>query len=368
MLEKGKISAVQMSFLLYAIVIGTVIISVPATIGKHAKNDLWLSPIWASLFGMIAVGVSIGLHRMFPRLTLIQSLSRIFGRIPGKLLGLAYLVFYLILNGHGIRLYADFIVGTALPSTPILVLMATMIFVASVAVYGGIEGIGRSSQVIVPLYVLTFLIIVLLLLPDAKPNRLFPMLENGIVPSLKGAVTPQGWFAETLLLSFILPCLSDSKKAMKWGLAAVLAVMTTLVLANLIILLLYGNNVSRYVYPLLSATRYISYAEFFENVEAALVAIWVLGNFIKFSIIQYAVVLGTAQWLELADYRPLVWPIGFVMLLIGFWSLPNQMVLTQYSSTVFPYYSLLFQTILPLFILFVAFLRIRASRGGPTSG
>ncbi|MDQ7864807.1 hypothetical protein RCO48_38045 [Peribacillus frigoritolerans] len=39
-------------------------------------------------------------------------------------------------------------------------------------------------------------------------------------------------------------------------------------------------------------------------------AVWIVGAFVKISVFYYASALGTAQWLNLSDYCPVVWPIG----------------------------------------------------------
>ncbi|WP_338044698.1 hypothetical protein [Paenibacillus periandrae] len=41
-----------------------------------------------------------------------------------------------------------------------------------------------------------------------------------------------------------------------------------------------------------------------------MMAIWVMGTFVKITIYYYAVLLGIAQWRSLSNYRPLVFPIG----------------------------------------------------------
>lgn len=57
MIEKGKISSLQMAMLLYFIVLATAILTLPSVAGKDAKQDLWLSPIWASLIGFLTLGI-----------------------------------------------------------------------------------------------------------------------------------------------------------------------------------------------------------------------------------------------------------------------------------------------------------------------
>lgn len=359
MIEKGKISAFQMALMMYPTIVGTVILSVPGVVANYAKNDLWISPIWASFGGFLAVYLAFQLHKLYPGQTIIQYSGQIIGRIPGKLLGFLYLFFYVQMNGHGIRIYADFITGAFLPQTPISVVIATMIIACAFAVRAGLEGLGRATQLFLPIYVFSLIIIIILLLQEIDPKNFFPVLEHGLMPSLKGAVVPQGWFAEYLLVSFLLPFLTDAEKGRKWGMISVFAVMLTLVVTNLIILFIFGGSTADYVYPLMNAAKYISIAEFAENLESVLMAMWVLGNFIKFSVVHYSLVIGTAQWLNLSDYRPITLPLGLLTMLFSFWSMPSQLTLSNYLTFGFSFFSPSFQLLIPLLLLIIAVLRER---------
>ena len=149
------------------------------------------------------------------------------------------------------------------------------------------------------------------------------------MPPMKGAIVPSGWFTEFFLITFLLPFLADQKKGMKYGMMTVFAVMMTLVVVNLIVLFVLGSTTATKVYPLMNVARYISIGEFFEHLESIVMAIWVVGAFVKISVFYYAAALGTAQWLNLSDYRPVVWPLGILMVVFGFWSLPNSMELER---------------------------------------
>lgn len=357
-MEKGKISSLQMAFMMYPTIVGTAIINVPSVIAKFAKNDLWISPIWASFTGFLAVYAAIQLHKIYPNQTIIQHCDEAIGRILGKTLGFLYVIFYALMNGHGIRIYSEFIVGAFLPQTPISVVLASMILICAITVYTGLETIGRLGQLFLPVFFVPLMIAILLLLPELEPKNIFPIMENGIMPSIKGAFAPQAWFGEFFLISFLLPFLTDVENGRKWGIISVFFVMLTLVLVNLLVLFLLGANIASYNYPLLKASRYVSIADFFENLESAVMAIWVLGNFVKFSVVYYCLVLATAQWLNLSDYRPIVFPLGLWTMLISFWGLPSQMENSQYSTlTGFPYLSILFQTLIPILLLMIAVIR-----------
>jgi spore germination protein KB len=232
--------------------------------------------------------------------------------------------------------------------------------VCSFAVRGGVEVIGRLAQMIVPVVIIMILIIIILLIPDMEVENMFPIMEKGIMPSLMGSMIPQGWFSEFLLIAFLLPYVADRNKAKKWGMISVIAVMLTLSFINIAVLFVLGGLTAGFIYPAMSAVRYISIADFLEHLESIVAALWVSGVFLKITVFYYALVLGTAQWLKLSDYRPLIFPMGFLMLSFAVWSAPNLMELTHYLGGSSVFYRLSMLVALPLILLFIAKWRKRA--------
>ncbi|USK61411.1 GerAB/ArcD/ProY family transporter [Peribacillus asahii] len=362
-MEKGKISSLQMAIMMYPALVATAILSVPSITAKYAKTDLWLSPILASLIGYITVYIAYKLHQLYPKQTVIQFSEQIIGRFAGKLLGFLFLSFYIQIAGHMLRQYAEFVVDSFLVNTPISLIMALMALLCSFIVRGGLEVLGRAAQVFFPIFTLPLLFLIILVFPDFEFKNIFPILGEGIMPPIKGAIVPGGWFTEFFLITFLLPFLADQKKGMKYGMMTVFVVMMTLVVVNLIVLFILGSATPTKFYPLMSIARYISLGGFFEHLESAVMAIWVVGAFIKISVFYYGIALGTAQWLNLSDYRPIVWPLGILLVIFSFWSLPSTVELHKYSVETFPFLGLLIQMIIPLCLLGIAVARKRKHQG-----
>jgi spore germination protein KB len=359
MMEKGKISSLQMAFMMYPTIVATAVLGVPSITAKYAKTDLWLSPILASLIGYVTVYIAYKLHKLYPKQTVIQFSEQIIGRIPGKILGFLFLFFYIPITGQILRSYGEYIVDSFLVKTPISVVMASMILLCAFIVRGGIEVLGRAAQLLVPVFIIPILLLIILLGPDLEFKNIFPILGNGIMPPIKGSIVPGGWFSEFFLMIFLLPFLTDMKKGMKYGMRTVFAVMMTLVVVNLIVLFVLGSTTSTKNYPLMNVSRYISFADFFEHLESAIMAVWIVGAFVKISVFYYAAALGTAQWLNLSDYRPVVWPIGILIVEFSFWSYPSSMDVSRYDIVAFPFHGILMQTIIPLLLLVIAMIRKR---------
>ncbi|MEH6996417.1 endospore germination permease [Neobacillus drentensis] len=366
-MEKGKISSLQMAIMMYPTIVATAILGVPAITAKYAKNDLWLSPVLASFIGFVTVYIVHQLHKLFPNQSVIQFSEQIVGRFGGKMLGFLFLFFYIPIVGQLIRSYGEFIVDSFLFKTPISLVMGSMLLLCAFVVNGGIEVLGRVAELFFPILIIGLIILITFLSPDFEFKNIFPMFEGGMMPSIKGAIVPGAWFTEFFLLIFLLPFLADQEKGMKYGMMSVFAVMMTLVVVNLTVYFVLGETTSSKTYPMMNAVRYISLADFFENLESITMALWILGAFVKISVFYYVAALGTAQWLNLSDYRPVIWPLGILFVEFSFWSFPSAMETSRYDFIAFPIYGFLMQTVIPLFLLVIAVVRKRLGKKSKSS-
>lgn len=355
MIEKGKISSLQLAILFYPTIIASALLSAPNATTRHAKNDLWLSPVWAALVAAAAVLIVCKLHHYFPRQTVIQYSEKILGKFLGKVFG-SLLIFNLFFtNGYTTRQYADLTIGVFLQLTPIYFVSGALMLVCAFAVRGGLEVVARSAQIFFPMYVLSIFLIVLLLVPDFNVEHLFPMFEGGVMPSIKGAAVPESMTALYFYIAYLLPFVKDAEKAMKWSFLSISAVTLTLIVINLAILFLFGSEmIGDFLYPVLNAARYISVAEVFEHIESLVVAVWVTGIFIKLSVQYYVTVIGLAQLFGLSDYKVLVFPVGVLNVLFAFWGLPNFSVVSKMFGNIVPFYAFFSHIALPCLLLAVA--------------
>lgn len=357
MIEKGKISPMQLAFLMYPTIIATAAMVVPNITIKEAGPDMWISPILSSFVGLLTVYIAIRLHERYPKLTIVEYSRTIFGAYVGKAVSFVFLFFYLHINALVVREYGEFVVGIFLKSTPIVVVMICLVIVCAYAVHEGIEVIGRAALVFVPIATCLIFVMIVVTIPDMHPKHMLPILENGLIPPFRGAIVPAAWFSEFLLIAFLLPYTSNPDRKLKWSFISVASVAVTLLAINFSTLFLFGSLDNYLSFPFLTAVRRISFANFFEHMESLLMAIWVMGIFVKVAVIYYAVVVGTAQWLKLSDYRPVIMPIGFLTILFSIWISPNMQNMQRFLITSGAVYMLTLQVALPALLLLSASLK-----------
>ncbi|WP_171056485.1 GerAB/ArcD/ProY family transporter [Paenibacillus sinopodophylli] len=351
MIEHGKISAAQLSIIMVPTVLATSILSVPSITMTYAGQDMWLSPIWASILGLMSMWVAFGLSKLYPKSTLIESSVLILGKWGGKLFGLLYLLFLPHITGVIIRQYGEFIVRSALPQTPLFAIVVSMVLVCAINVRSGIEVVGRTAQIFVAIFILFAAFLFVLLIRDLHPEQILPIGEAGLLPSLRGSVAPGAWFTEYILLAFLLPYVHDRHKALHKSLLSILAVTLSMVITNFVCLFLMGDLTDSFQYPVMIAARYISIADFMQHLEAIVIAIWIAGIFVKISIFIYVFTLSTAEWLELKAYRSLVLPLSFVCVIFTYWVATSQTDIVKLYGTSANVYTIVLLLVMPSLLL-----------------
>lgn len=349
---------------MYPTVLATGFISLPTITAQYAKNDLWLVCIFAALAGFVVIYAADRLHEWHPKQSIIQYSEQIIGKIPGKIVGIIFFLNLMYSIGTIVRQYAEFVTGSFLFKTPMLVVLSSMMMLCVFAVRGGVEMVARSAVILTPIFILPLLLL-LFLVPDLDIGHIFPVLSRGWIPVMKGTVSIQAVVAEMFLITFLLPCLTDPENGRKWSLISLVAIMASMIFVNLFALFLFGPDTGNKTFVIFSAFRDISVGDFFENLEALLLVMWVAGSFVKLSMFLYAAVLSFGQCFGLSDTRSFVFPLGILSVLFSVWGIPDFTHLGEYLRLIGPFQLPMYLLVIPLLLLLTEAVRRKVrSRAG----
>ncbi|MBB3111741.1 spore germination protein KB [Paenibacillus phyllosphaerae] len=353
MQEKGQISALQMGIMMFPFMLAINFLVYPTIAAQYAGNDFWLVGFFHFLFGSVIIYILTKLHKLYPHQTLSEYSEKIIGKFPAKLLMFLYLFYFLHSLGASIRQYAEFVTGTFLFRTPILLILISIVLLAAITVRCGVEVIARSATILVPLFVIP-LTMLILLLPDLHIKHVMPILSHGIIPVVKAT---QWWIGNFIVIAYLLPYLSNPESGRKASMFTLTAVVVTGTYINLLCLMLLGPDTSVKIYPVHVLFRYVSFANFFENMEALLLVMWVVGCFIRVAVFYYVASVSLAQWLNLENYRSFVFPLGLLIVVFSLWDFPDVSAMGVFFRTAYPFEQLLTGLVIPLFLLLIALLR-----------
>jgi len=361
-----KVASSQMMFLLVTTVSATGFLYVPAITAEIASRDGWLSVlVGATAFGILVALICTALGGLFPTQSVVEYAPLLLGKWLGKLVGLLYIFFFIHVNAIIVREFGDFLVSAFLAETPMLFFNLVVVALAASITRNGMEVLARLNQFIFPLFLGVLAFIVVLVIDEMSLDRLLPLMENGIKPVLAGSLVPSAWRGEIVLILMFLPFLNRPREARKSVITAVLLIAVLLTLPTLAGLMLFGAQFSaRSVFPTLLVARYISLGGFLERVEAVIIIIWVAGITVKVAAFLLASSLAAAQWLGLKDYRSVVTPVGIITLVYSVTLFEDARELVHFLGKTWPPYAYVFELLLPLFLLVIAFIREKGGTPG----
>ncbi|MFB9990145.1 GerAB/ArcD/ProY family transporter [Bacillus benzoevorans] len=364
MIEKGKISAVQIAMLLYTSIVVTGILFLPIITYLFAERDFWMAPILSMLLGFILVSVMCKLQRYYPKETIIQYCGSILGKGIGKIVSLLILLNLLYQSYMSFNAYALFVNDYYLPDTPKTVIMGSIAAACAFAVRGGVETIGRLAQLITPLLMILFMVLFLFLLTEIDLRNMFPILGNGVLPLLKATYFSNIWFSEFIYIGFLLPFLDNHQGGKKWVMLCCMSTMVSIVMISMVILLILGETLEGFTVPFATAVQFINIGEFFTHLESLVMAFWIMGAFIKMILLFYMLTLGWAQWYNLSDYRPFVIPAIFLVTLLAIWQIKNGPAYHLNIITIAPAAAHL-SSLFPILLLLIAYFKKKKQKKTP---
>jgi spore germination protein KB len=363
--EKAKINARQLFFLILLFELGTAIV-IP--LGIEAKQDAWLAILTGMAGGLLLFLVYHRLYQFYPDIPLTSYVQKIIGRFVGKLIALIYIIYFLYIAARDLRDFGELLLTFAYPETPLFLLNTIMIFTVGYAVYKGIEVLARTGELFfVLIYLLAvsgFVLIVVTGLIDL--NKLKPVLEEGFQRVIKETLTQTLYvpFGEVVVFTMLLPYLNKPAKAKFVGVSAMALSGFNLALTMAVNIAVLGADVcSRSPFPLLTTIQRIEVADFLERLDVYFMIALVIGSFFKVAVFFYAAVVGIADLFRVQEHTKLVYPLVLVTLLLSMAIASNFSEHIKEGLEIVPIYlHVPLQVIVPIFLLIIAFIKNKLIR------
>lgn len=353
-LEQGRISSTQLTVLALGFLIGSSVILSP---GAGAKNNAWLAIIGGMLIALVFVWVFTTLTNRYPDKTIVEINDIILGPYLGKLFSILYIWYFLHLGALVLRNSGDFFT-TIMTTTPLIVFLIILALVCALAVRSGIEVIARVTFLLVPITPLALIIDTILLTQDIDLSNLLPFMDIPFQEFVKAAHNAASFpFGEIIVFVMILAFINKSSKGRISLVRALLIAGIFYVASSIRNIAVLGSVAEINFLPTFSVIRLVNIADVLTRLEIVVSINLLTMHFIYITVVYYAAVLGTAQMLKIRSYLPLVFPIGALIINLSLLQYNSALENTYFTQFFYPYYSLPFELLLPLFTLIVAKIR-----------
>jgi len=360
---KVRISSIQLFLLLSGFLFGSTVILAPA---KGAKNDAWLAILIGGAGGVLLMGVYAAISSLNPSKTLVDILKEKLGKVAGTVVAVLYVWYFIHLASLVFRDFGEFICSVTFPETPMVVVIVLFAVVLVYAVNSGIEVLGRLSELLVPLIPITILIISLSLFTVHDFTAFLPILDNGITPVLKAALSFITFpFGETVAFLMLFSHLNQKGKLKK-------VVLISAVVSTLLQITIFFRDISALGGDLMDRATFIPHLTSLLipeiNVEPLIDINLLVGGGIKISVCIYAAARALSQIIGIDDYRNLTCAISTFCVVLSVWLHESVLDLFSWTERVWSYYSLPFQVFIPLLLLLLSLRKSRPSIQGQKAG
>lgn len=314
---KYKLKSREMTSILINLITVKMLFTYPRYIVERCLNGGWLSVI---IYLAVAYGVFYITQMLYLRTgrTSIINQAEVIGGKPLKIITGIFTVTLLMLNiAPMVRAFPEAIKTALLQNTPMLVIIAFLTVGVVVGAQFGIEALGRTASVFLPIAGVFLLAFFIMLAPHYEITNLFPFFFADIF--IKGA-SSLSVFADIFVLSLLQPYAEDMTAIKKSGLTALIISGGVGFLIVLAYCLVYPYPVSaKFIVPLYQLTRLVKIGTYFQRLEAIFEFIWSISILIYTSIYLFIMSDTLKQSFGLRHHKPLVFPLFIILLRLVFW-------------------------------------------------
>ncbi|MDD2510692.1 MAG: endospore germination permease [Syntrophomonas sp.] len=324
-----------------------------------AKHDVWISAIIVTFLGMAGGYLMIVLALRYPSCTIIQYSQIVLGKWLGKLVGLVYIVFFILAAATVSRDFSEIFLNFLYPYIPISVIVLTIIIVCVYAITLGLQLIARLAELIAPFILLVIIFGIIASIPNMNFSALTPILKNGWTPVVRDAVTELPWIGLAVPWLFILPQLEIKTKAKKTLLLSIFIVGFCTFLVGVTNVLVLGPLMPLSAnYQFYSLFRLISISRYIERFEPIFLIAWIGTAFLMISTFYYIALTSIKELFNLNSYRLLIIPVGALIIYLSVKLFPSYMDLRSFFSLErFGLIALPIEFGIPLLLLTISYIR-----------
>ncbi|GGG00482.1 germination protein GerKB [Paenibacillus albidus] len=314
MQKKERISTLQVIFMTMLFEIGSTPLFL---IGGTVKQDSWLAMSIGAAAGFLLLLLLLWIQKHSSGQNLMNMLTAHFGRFSGSLLGGIYCLYFAYQSMRNVRDLGELTAMTLLPRTPVSLTMLLFVLIALYAIWKGTEVIFRLPEILLPLVLFFYGVIVLLLgiMGAIDLGRLLPVFESSPGMLVQTALPDILSFPFGQMIVFLMLWSLWDKPGVpyKQSLVAYALISLFLIFMNIVNMAVLGPTIAGISQlPLLKVVRTLSNLKFIERLDILVTIQLFIGLLIKMMLFFLCAVKGISV---LTGKREQWWvfPVGAVI-------------------------------------------------------
>ncbi len=325
------------------------------------NQDVWIVLLLSIPYTILICAPILFLSNKFNDLTLIEYMEKILGGILGKIVGIYYTMYFLVLTIYFVSVLTEILNTTMFPETPTWITVLIMIMTCAYVSYKGLSNIGRGAEVMVPFIIAVILILSILGCNKFDFKVLLPILKDSSFKQINiGAIDIALKFSDILILAMITPYLYEREKLNNIFYKSLIFSILIVIVVVIVSQATLGIEQAKHaIFPFFTYARLIDLFNFIQRIEAIFVVVWISANIGKIAGYLYFTSLSFSQVLKKSDNRPYIIPSLIIIFILTILVKNRRSVLgvKQPFEIMILIFSLISILIIPLIVLIVYLFR-----------
>lgn len=367
-----QISTKQFVALLFLMAIAMKMFLLPALMLRVVGKDSYLVMLAYIVVESLSLVCLLITAMRNPDKTLFDILSDAFGRIISRVIVTLFALFCFlrcVLMISELKMFFTTTMYEQMNWVIMTIPLMVLLFAFSVRT---LRSIGRTSELLLPIILVSTLLLSTLLLGDMNLSALLPVLENGLKPVVKGIVTFPMWYGDTAVLLLVLGNVKISKGFVAWSFVgkAVASVLTLLfsstlfaTYANISTLIDYGNNVS-------NMTQFSLGSQDYGRFDLLFYCVWLFSVFISLALV-FRALTRSVEFVIAKKRHTIVSAVCVIVLyIVSAFVLRNENTVYNVMTTWIKYLAYPVAALLPFVVLLAALIKYKPNyhRNGGENG
>ncbi len=281
----NKMSSKQAVLLIMSTVFSPAVRLFSSYVSGKADQSGWIAPL---IVGITVFAFSFVISSLLKNnRSFYCQLKYSFGNVAGKVFAGIYLVWGTLLVSLQTRYYAQRVASSIYSDIDIGVFVIIMAGICIYALRNGVSTLARMNEIILPIMTIVGVALLAFLTPDVDMNALIPINNMQSIAYVTAfSLASFGYITLVLFFTDDITAKEEFKKYSTY----------TIVSGTLMTLWLFVDvigNLGHYVveklpYPFFAVVKQISVGEFLQHIEAFIITLWILSDFITIAFISSA--------------------------------------------------------------------------------
>lgn len=353
----------EVIFVIINMVCVKVFLNFPRVAAEAGGTAGWILILYVSCIVFLIFFIISKLYSPFEGKDLIDIGEQIGGNAGRIIVGSIILTLLLYITPIILREFGENMKIISLAVSPISFVELFLIAGMIVGAYAGIEAIVRYHAISVPIIIITYLLILIAVIPYFNFSNLLPIFGKGIDAVFIKSLSKISFFSELFYLFLLAPFIKTNKNLKFVGYTAI-GFSTFFLTINALVygaVFPYPSSIEGFL-PFYQLTRLINYGRFFQRIESIFVLIWGTGALLYLTTGFFFILYVFKKTFKLKYYKPIIIP--FIIIVINFSLLPESLTAAiEIETKYFSNYSWIITFAMVILLLGLASLKKGVKKG-----